>query len=210
MISDIIWDFDGTLFDTYPGIVNSFRKALKDKGIDERDENILNYFKISQSCATTHFKKLHGLDDAFINKFIDYKKDIKPEMVKPFPFAADVCREFAALGGRNYIITHRDDSTLKYLQHYGMLRYFTEVITKQNGFKRKPDPEAFIYLIEKYKINKSTAVVIGDRECEILGGKAAGIKTCLYNTNNISLNAAADFYLDSLKNLLELIITKEG
>ena len=67
MIRDIIWDFDGTLFDTYPWIVDSFRKALKDKGIDESAENILNYFKISESCAFTHFKELYELDDNFIN-----------------------------------------------------------------------------------------------------------------------------------------------
>lgn len=86
-----------------------------------------------------------------------------------------------------------------------MMGYFTEVITKQYEFKRKPDPEAFMYLIEKYHINKSTAVVIRDRECEILGGKSAGIKTCLYNTNNVSLNIVTDFNIDSLKNLIDII-----
>jgi phosphoglycolate phosphatase-like HAD superfamily hydrolase len=35
LISDIIWDFDGTLFDTYPETVNAYIKALKDNGIDE-------------------------------------------------------------------------------------------------------------------------------------------------------------------------------
>ena len=86
-----------------------------------------------------------------------------------------------------------------------MLHYFTEIITKQYGFKRKPDPEAFLYLIEKYKINKSTALVIGDRECEILGGKAAGIKVCLYNTNNIEFTQAPDIYIDSLKQLVDIV-----
>lgn len=205
MIRDIIWDFDGTLFDTYPMMVNSFKKALKDSGIDEEDENILNYFKISVSYAIAHFKDLYGLDISFIEKFTDYEKDIKPEMVKPFPYAVDVCREIVALGGRNYVITHRGDSTFEYLQHYGMLRYFIEVITKINGFKRKPDPEAFLFLIDKYKINKSKSMVIGDRECDILGGQSVGIKTCFYNTNDASLKVAPDFYLNSLKDLLAII-----
>lgn len=29
MIKHIIWDFDGTLFDSYPGMVNAFLRALK-------------------------------------------------------------------------------------------------------------------------------------------------------------------------------------
>lgn len=205
MIRNIIWDFDGTLFDTYPGTVNSFKRALKDIGIDETNENILNYMKVSEGCAVMHFKELYGLDDAFIDKFNLYRKNIELEKIRPFPFAEEVCRQFVAIGGRNYIITHRGESTLKVLQYNEMQHYFTEVITKQYGFKRKPDPEGFLYLIEKYKINKSTALVIGDRECEILAGKAAGIKTCLYNTNNIELIDTPDFYIDSLKKLVDII-----
>lgn len=205
MIKDIIWDFDGTLFDTYPGTVNSFKKALKDNGIDEVNENILNYLKVSESYAITYFKKLYGLDEKFINMYAIYKKDIKPEMVRPFPFATKVCRQLTSKGVRNYIITHRGDSTLKFLQYYDMISSFTEVITKQYGFKRKPDPESFMYLINKYQIDKSAALVIGDRECEILGGKAAGIKTCLFNTNDISFTASPDFNIGSLNKLIDIV-----
>jgi phosphoglycolate phosphatase-like HAD superfamily hydrolase len=205
LIRDIIWDFDGTLFDTYPETVNSFRKALEYNGICETNENILDYIKVSESIAITHFKELYGLDEGFIDKYNTYKKNIDIKMIRPFPFAAEVCRQFVESGGRNYIITHRGDSTLKFLQHYGMMCYFTEVITKKYGFKRKPDPEGFMYLIEKYKINKSTALVIGDRECEILGGQAVGIKTCLYNTNNVSIIQTPDFCIDSLKNLSNIL-----
>lgn len=67
MIREIIWDFDGTLFNTYPGTVNAFREALKDNGIDETDENILSYFKTAEGFAVMHFKELYGLGDAFVN-----------------------------------------------------------------------------------------------------------------------------------------------
>ena len=107
MIRDIIWDFDGTLFDTYPESVNSFRRALKDNGIEEINENILKYIKVSEGCAVMHFKQLYGLGDDFINKLNLYKKNIEPEMVRPFPFAAEVCRKLVTLGGRNNIIIIR-------------------------------------------------------------------------------------------------------
>lgn len=205
MIRDIIWDFDGTLFDTYPETVNSFLKALKDGGVDETYENVLDCIKVSANFAITHFKELYGLNDDFLDRFNLYSKDTKPEMVSPFPFAEEVCRQLVDLGGRNYIITHRGNSTLEFLQHHGMMCYFTEVITRHQGFKRKPDPEAFMYLIEKYHIDRSEALVVGDRECEILGGRAVGIGTCLYNTNNVSLTAVPDFYVDSLKDLVDII-----
>ncbi|MGV8983405.1 HAD hydrolase-like protein [Clostridium sp.] len=175
MISDIIWDFDGTLFDTYPGTVHSFKIALKDNGIDEIDENILNYIKVSVSFAIMHFMDLYELGEDFIDKFNHYKNNIEPEIVMPFPYAIEVCRKFITLGGRNYILTHRGNSTLKFLKHYGMIPFFTEIITKPYGFKRKPDPEGFLYLIEKYKIN------------------------------NIEFSESPDFNIDSLKTLGEII-----
>lgn len=201
MIRDIIWDFDGTLFDTYPGAVNSFKRALKDYDIDESDENILNYIKVSEGHAVAYFKEFYGLNDRFIDKLNIYKKNIELNLIKPFPFAVEFCKKFAALGGRNYIITHRGSSTEEIIGNHGMLEFFTEIITKKSGFKRKPDPESFLYLIEKYKINKNSALVVGDRELEILSGKAAGIYTCLYNTNNIEFTETPDYYIDSLEKL---------
>lgn len=126
-------------------------------------------------------------------------------MVNPFPYAAEVCREIVELGGRNFILTHRGVSTLSFLEYQDMLQYFTEVVTKKYGFKRKPDPESFLYVIDKYNIDKDAALVVGDREYEILGGKAAGIKACLYNTNNVEFTEVPDFEINSLKQLVDII-----
>jgi HAD superfamily hydrolase (TIGR01509 family) len=81
-----------------------------------------------------------------------------------------------------------------------MQQYFTEIVTKKYGFKRKPDPEAFLYLIEKYNINRDSALVIGDREFEILGAKAARIKVCLYNTNKVEFTETPDFNINTILN----------
>lgn len=205
MISDIIWDFDGTLFDTYPGMIDSFKKALKDKGIDEKDENILRYMKVSVSCAIKHFKELYVLEDDFAERYSFYEKNMDPDVVGPFPYAAEICKMVVEGGGRNYILTHRGNSTQKFLKHYGMLQYFTEIITKHAGFKRKPDPEGFLYIIDRYNINKNKALVVGDRECEILGAKAAGIRVCLYDTNKIDSTETPDFTIGSLRELESII-----
>ena len=34
MFRNIIWDVDGTLFDTYPAIVKAIKTALSDLGVD--------------------------------------------------------------------------------------------------------------------------------------------------------------------------------
>jgi phosphoglycolate phosphatase-like HAD superfamily hydrolase len=205
LIRNLIWDFDGTLFNTYPAVVDAFKKALKDYGIKETDESILNCMKISESYAIAKMGELYGIGQEFINRYAVYKNDITPDMAEPFPYTKEVCQKIIELGGGNYILTHRGETTQKFLKHYDMIGLFTEIVTKDYGFKRKPDPEGFVYLIEKHHLDKNTTMVVGDREIEILGGKAAGIKTCLYDTNQVSFTAVPDFYITSLKDLLDIV-----
>jgi len=61
----------------------------------------------------------------------------------------------------------------------GMEKYISDVIISDDGFKRKPDPEAFNYLIKKHGLNKKETLSIGDRLFDVQAGKNAGILGCL-------------------------------
>ena len=201
-------DFDGTLFDTYPGMVHAFKVALKEHNIDVSESEIHKYMSISVKTAINHFKENHKLNDDFIYKFIEYEKKLEGDKVIPFPFAKEICLDFKKSGGKNYILTHRGNSTLKFLEHHGMTEYFEEIATKHNKFKRKPDPEGFSYFTKKYGMSNHMVLGVGDRECDILGAKEAGINTCLYNTNNIELNENVDYRISSLEELYKILSLK--
>lgn len=205
MFTDIIWDFDGTLFNTYPGMVYAFKRALSDNGVEVTEDEILKYMKVSVTNAINHFKESYSLDDEFIKKFVYYEKNLEADKIEPFPFAKEICMEFKNNGGRNFILTHRGNSTLKFLKYHGMTDCFEEIGTKHNCFKRKPDPEGFIYFTEKYNMSNGTVLAIGDRECDILGAKKANMKTCLYNTNSIELDEEVDFTISSLSELYKIL-----
>jgi phosphoglycolate phosphatase-like HAD superfamily hydrolase len=176
LIKNIIWDFDGTLFDTYPGMIYAFKRALKDSGVEISENEILKYMKVSVSNAINHFKENYALSNDFIEKYVYYEKNLDADKIMPFPFAKEICFEFKKSGGKNYILTHRGNSTFKFLKYHGMLECFEEIGTRHNGFKKKPDPEGFIYFIEKYHMDKGTVLAVGDRDCDILGAKEANIK----------------------------------
>ena len=56
-------------------------------------------------------------------------------------------------GSKHLIYTHKGKSTHDILKNLDMDKYFEEVLTIEDGFKRKPDPEAINYFIDKYSIN---------------------------------------------------------
>lgn len=52
---DIIWDFDGTLADTYPAIVEIIQKVLHSYGIYESDEWILETIRTETTSVVVNF-----------------------------------------------------------------------------------------------------------------------------------------------------------
>jgi HAD superfamily hydrolase (TIGR01549 family) len=206
MFKDIIWDFDGTLFDTYPAMVYSFRRALADSGVKAGEAEILEYMKISVSEAYNHYNRLYKLKENFKENYSAYNREEEGiGRILPFPKAKEVCEYIISHGGRNFILTHRGGSTLNLLKIHHMDNCFTDIITKSHGFKRKPDPEGYMHLINKYDMDKDTVLIVGDREIEIMAARNVGVKVCLYNTNDVSFTEKPDFQVDSLEELHDIL-----
>lgn len=202
----IIWDFDGTLFDTYPPMVAAFKKALADYDVEAEDERILEHMRISHGKAIDYYRGKYGLSEEFNKAFLYHQEFIRAEDVKPFPYAKEVCTSIIEAGGTNYIVTHRDPkSLLEYLSYHDMLKLFKENVTSESGFKRKPDPEAYEYLLNKYCISPEDALIVGDREFELAAAQNAGVKSCLYDTNNIEIVTKPNFRVESLRELEKII-----
>lgn len=204
-LKNIIWDFDGTLFNTYPGMVYAFKTALKDSDIEVGENEILKYMKVSVSNAINHFMESYNLNNDFIERYVYYEKNLEANKILPFPFAKERCFDLKKDEGKNYILTHRGNSVFKFLKFHDMIDCFEEIATRHNCFKKKPDPEGFTYFTKKYCMSDDMVLAIGDRECDILEAKNAGIRTCLYNTNNIESNEKADFNINSLSELYNIL-----
>jgi HAD superfamily hydrolase (TIGR01549 family) len=206
MFKDIIWDFDGTLFDTYPAMVHSFKKALADSGVNAKEAEILSYMKISMTEAINYYNKLYKLKENFREAYSAYnKEEDSVSRMLPFPKAKEVCKYISEHGGRNFILTHRGESTLNLLKRYSMDIYFTDAITKSHGFKRKPDPEGYNHLIGKYNMSKDSVLIVGDREIEIIAARKVGVKVCLFNTNKVSIAELPDFEINSMEELSHIL-----
>ena len=46
-------------------------------------------------------------------------------------------------------------------QRLGLECYFTEILTSQSGFARKPNPEAATYLLDKYELDSEDLLYRG-------------------------------------------------
>lgn len=181
MYKHIIWDFDGTLFDTYAVMAKAAQLTLQEYGWDEPLEDIIRLMKISMPHAFNYFSQKYPTDEAFIESYENRRRRMELKECKPYPGVVEICKYIHETGRYNYINTHRGISTYQFLKDYHLEEYFRESVTSQNGLERKPSPQAIEYLMEKYKIKPEEAIMIGDRELDILAGKNAGISACFFD-----------------------------
>ena len=81
MYRHVIWDFDGTLFDTYPVMAYVFQQMLREQGREEPLETILETMKISAN--TTYVK--YGFDPDSISEYKTRTAQDELQTVRPFP-----------------------------------------------------------------------------------------------------------------------------
>ncbi|MEK5389725.1 HAD-IA family hydrolase [Margalitia sp. FSL K6-0131] len=204
MYKHIIWDFDGTLFDTYPVMAKIFKEVLKEQKIEEPIEEIIKQMKVSASSALIYYEKKYQIDKEFIAKYQKRKNEAELELSKPFDAIEEICKYIHSTNRNNYLLTHRGESSIELLKKYGLYGYFSDFITSKQGFERKPSPDAINYLINKYNIIHSEAIMIGDRDLDLLSGKNAGISACYFTEGN-EKNNNADYIINNFQQLYSIV-----
>jgi len=156
-------------------------------------------------CAVV-LELLAGIDPAALRQRYDFyhTRSNGALAAQPMPGAAQVLRKICALGGHNYIFTHRHvDEARKYLAKYGLSDYFREVVGPESPcFARKPAPDAILYLLRRYGIAPEAAVMIGDRDCDLGSARAAGIRTAHLLCPQVPQTLNADWHFADLGRLL--------
>jgi HAD superfamily hydrolase (TIGR01509 family) len=181
---NILWDFDGTLFDTYPAYTDILYKVLGEQ-IDK--ETIYKELKVSFSHAIQFFQ----LTEQQVREIKAMNKAIDAKEVLPFPGVEEILKA----ADTNVIMTHKSYAGVtNFLRHYGWEKYFTEIVTLENGFPRKPAVDSYHYLHTKYSID----LAIGDRELDLIPANKLGIQTCMFQNQceiaDYHLATYADFF----------------
>ncbi|MBP3713081.1 MAG: HAD hydrolase-like protein [Bacilli bacterium] len=199
-----IFDLDGTLIDSYNSIVLSIQETYKRFGID------FSYGEILKEVKETSVKDFMSKNERKYNLSYDKIKSTysliaeeKLDKIVPIEGSKEILEYFKYKGYSNYIFTHRGKSTSFILKNLNMDSYFKEVISINDGFKRKSSPEGVNYLIGKYKLDRSNTYYVGDRILDIECGVNASIKTILYlDKNSVVKPSLKEDYI--INNLLDL------
>ncbi|MCL1977641.1 MAG: HAD family hydrolase [Candidatus Bathyarchaeota archaeon] len=100
----------------------------------------------------------------------------KTRLLPNVPKAIEILSQKAKLA----LITMRhvpNQAVVKELDHFGIGKYFSSVMTAFDTTKPKPSPEAIFKCIQNFNVEICDCLMAGDSVNDIKAGKAAGVKT---------------------------------
>lgn len=204
MIKDIIYDFDGTISDTYPIFTEAFIELLRRHGVEDTYENVYKHLKVSVGHAISQYSCFPERPNP---EFHEIHNVMALERQKPLEGALDILKYACENGGRNYIYTHSSKNIVyPLLEKWGMLPYITDMIDGTYVIPRKPAPDGVNILVEKNAIDRREAIIVGDRDIDVLSGRNGGIFGCLIDPEHYYDSFKDyDYRIDRLEELKNII-----
>ena len=173
-----IWDLDGTLLDSYEAILAGIEETYRQFSLPYNKEEVRAFIlKYSVQDLLEQIAKERGLDVGVLDQVRAQSLAEKNAQVVLMPGAREVLAWADQQGIQQFVYTHKGDNALTILRELGLDSYFTEILTNQSGFARKPSPEAAIYLLDKYELNPQQTYYIGDRTLDIEFAQNSGIQS---------------------------------
>ncbi len=224
MFRNIIWDVDGTLFDTYPAIAKAFKAALNDLGKDASLDWIEGLARKSLGyCVSTLADRYQLNGEDIWQEFGKHYSRTKPEEQAPFPGVITICQYMCSVEGKNFIVTHRGkESTAQLLAVNDMTDYFAGCLASDDGYPKKPDPAAFEAILKGHNSKREETIAVGDRDIDVLAGQAAGVSTCLFDPEpeaadadatagaNAGAFAGADLVISDFRDLHQFLVSENS
>lgn len=210
----VLFDLDGTLTDSSPGILNSVKYALDKMGWEIPDDSVLN--KFLGPPLTDSFSEFCGMDgEQSYNAAAVYRERYRDYCVIENSLYEGIYDVLERLMGAGKILavatTKPENMAEKIVSHFGIRKFFTAICGSAPDGTNGKKAGIIRNALEKCGENDlGQAIMIGDRFHDIEGAKEAGIASvgALYGYGNRSEleQCGADYIAESPEEIVKIIL----
>ena len=175
-----IFDLDGTITDSGPGIMNAIRYAVKKRGLPDVPEEVLRSF--IGPPLKEQFRSVFGLSDdegtIMVATYREYygEKGIFENRV--YDGVPEVFQKLQEAGVRILMATSKPEKYAKQIaEHFGFDKYFDFIGGACMDGRRTDKHDVIEYVIDSCKVCRENTVMIGDRRHDMIGASKAGLRS---------------------------------
>lgn len=213
MWKTVLFDLDGTLTDSAPGITNSVAHALAHFGIHEEPGNLLKFIGPPLNESLPEFYGFSPEQTAeAVTVFREYFVEKGWCENAPYPGIAKLLQDLKRAGLRLMVATSKPEvQAVRILKHFGLADYFERICGAPQGNEDGARKSTVIGRALSYVNNDtSSAVMVGDRRHDVVGAHEAGIP-CIgvlygYGSREELEKAGAEFIAEDLAALKSCLL----
>ena len=213
-----IFDFDGTLVDSAPGIVDVMRDVCVEYGFTDKTLDLWSHLigiplvRQIEILFPDHESRWH---EEVAQRYRDIYDKRAIEICPPFAGLEEMLRTLRdaeilisiASSKRRHLI----DTVLEY---HSLTQYFSLVVGAEEVTKHNPDPEMVIYSTNKLGIPLAESIVIGDSSYDLdmarnAGVDAIGVTTGTHTREYLS-KSEPKFIVSALPEVTPLILNSSA
>ena len=174
----ILFDLDGTLFDTSEGIIHSLRSALEQCG--EKCESDSEMYKFIGPPLIIALKEFYGMSAEKAERVKDVFRVFYREKgvfeCKPIAGAEKCLRVLSEAGRTLAVATSKPDAFAKQiLERHGFTRDFAAICGAESDAQKKSDVVRNALTALSLCEGAKNCVMVGDRKYDVEGAAACGI-----------------------------------
>ena len=192
----IIFDLDGTIWNSMPYRIRAWQMAFKDYGIDTDPEVIRLMIGYPGSML---IKKMNARDPGIEVTEEKYFAEMFPE-VKFFPDVKDTFMELRAMGFKIAIVTSSRRAMAQSLDID-----VDALVTMDDVVNGKPDTEPYIRAMAIMETLPENTIVVGDIDNDLIPAKAVGSIAVLVTHGIEKESKSKDYEIENISDIINLI-----
>lgn len=210
----ILFDFDGTISDSAPGIIDCFRRALTEMGREIPHESVLRSF-VGPPLADT-FEHRFGFRGEELSRVVSFFRDIYKVYGVPnnemYPGVGEMLDSLRAAGKTLAVATSKPEVyAAEICRGYGIDRKFDLIAGSVMDLVRNKKSEVIEYVMEKLAVtDRSRVLMVGDRMYDVEGALQCGMDcmgvTYGYGSRRELEEAGAKYLAASPREVTRLIL----
>lgn len=173
----ILYDLDGTLWDSIPLIMECFHKAYDDvMGGTERTEDDLRSY-IGRPLGDTFAMHDDETKERLVNSYLEYNcSRLKENAIPIFPGVYDFLSKIKSMGISQGIVTSkRESSAMITIDLLDLAGYFDTMVFREDTERAKPHGDPLVEAARRMGITDMSRVLyVGDAVPDILSARDCG------------------------------------